>query len=376
MNEILEKILKIKYDYFLESREYGIKFLIYSQSKKELDYLNDYLTERTANFEETIKLYYLENINIFNDILKSLKNINYKIIQTFFNKIHYQYLIKLSNKVFIEIYKSEKDDYFIINWNKNIILCNKIKKNNHLLLYIYREVVFRYFENNNYIMLHGACFENNKKGYIICGKSGSGKSTFLISALENSRYFISNDRTLISENLIVNSLPMPLRITLGTIYNNSKLKKFIVTNFDFLKRDNPFSKENILAEKIPLKEKIEITIKEIENCYHKIGNNFIELEAIIIPEFDKNREEEEIELILKEDALKELLNEKYTPNDPLWISDWVYKRDSDVFKLMSFSEDILKKIISKTKIFKIKFGPKINKNFNKLITKLEKYNYF
>lgn len=374
MNKIFEKIVKIKYDYFLENKEYGVKFLIYSQSKKELNYLNDYLTERIENFEEVIKLYYVENEKIFNDISKKLENKKYEIIQTFFNKIHYKYRVRIDNKVFIEIYKSEKNDYFIINWNKNIIICNKIQKNNHLLIYIYREIVYRYFENNNYIMLHGACFENNKKGYIICGKSGSGKSTFLISALENSNYFISNDRVLISKNLVINSFPMPLRIGLGTVYNNDKLKKFIINNFDFLKRDNIFSKEDILIEKISIKEKIEITIKEIESCYHKIGNNFIKLEAIIIPEFDKNRKEEEIELISKEDIVEYLLNEKYTPNDPLWTNDWIYKRNLDINQLSFLSEKILREIISKVNIFRIKFGPKLNKNFDQLITKLDKYN--
>ena len=78
-----------------------------------------------------------------------------------------------------------------------------------------RELFIYFLNKKSSLFLHAACVEKNRKGIIILGEKGAGKTTTCIALLKLGYNFVSNDKLIIrniNQDIIWNGLPISIGI--------------------------------------------------------------------------------------------------------------------------------------------------------------------
>lgn len=357
---ILETIKKTNFILNKIVCEYGIKAHIYTQSKSSLKYLENYLTNQEKKYIKSLNIFVIINIQLF-DIVSFYvqKKKSYKK-ETFKNKYHNCLEIKENYK---DAYKRlsffylECPYYYIICWDNNVALLMKDEQKDipHILLYIYREYIYRTAENFGAVMFHAASIDIDNNGILLVGPQGAGKTTLLINLLESGKgRFVSNDRTLVFPDMSIDTIPMPVRVGLDTLYNTDILYHYVKKNYYDLKRRIDIPLDYIISKKVIQNVKVELTISDIRNCYQLSNKRGLKLNNIVLPDLHSGSKIVK-KKIKKENAFKLLLQQKYTPNDPLWKSDWICKRDKKESQLEFESLQLCNTIIENTDVYYLRF---------------------
>lgn len=272
-----------------------------------------------------------------------------------------------TNKSCIEVYYGEKQDYFIVRQkNYFYILCSKeCSKRTSLALYVIRELIYREYENNDAICLHAASCKVYNRGIALVGKPGSGKTGLLMALLEDKcADFISNDRVLVTLNMNLLSIPMPIRISIDSIVSSEILYQYVIDNERLLCRKQNFDVNKMKLVKTKCcREKLEVSPLELSKCFSVNCLDNSNLDVIIVPAFScQFKEGIEIEKINPEEIENILLQNCYTPKDPLWpepwfgrkniVDDWVVQR--------------IKRIVNTIPAYKVKFGIDVHRSLKKI----------
>ncbi|MDR2410424.1 MAG: hypothetical protein LBE13_20255 [Bacteroidales bacterium] len=329
----------------------------YSTCNDDVNYLQNFLhssrSDQSSNF---INLYVSQsNKEIKINILNIIDLEADKLIRTHLINSHYYHLYVDDNDIQVFIYYPIDTCYFIlVRGNDYLILFDDDYENKKSLpLYIIREIIYREYENSDLLCFHAAACKLVDAGVIIIGPPGSGKTTLLFSLIEHqSGTFISNDRALIgNQPTKIYTLPMPIRLNFATVNNSRALLNYINENSATLCR-----KQSVDDNQGAVRNKIELTPLEVSRCFNKDFQDNAPLKLLIIPEFcDINMGEIKI---IREDieiAKATLKEECYTPNDPLWIEPWFFRKNIN-------KDDVTKKIeniANNVPIFKVRYGKDI-----------------
>lgn len=110
----------------------------------------------------------------------------------------------------------------LIDSNNIYVLVDDLYKNSHVELSRYvREIITRVVEEDDFYIMHAAAVEKNGEVIVIAGDKGAGKTTMLLSLMENGYNIISNDRIFLGireENLFCYAWPGAVAISVDAIY--------------------------------------------------------------------------------------------------------------------------------------------------------------
>lgn len=202
--------------------------MVYTSNVNNLFDLEKYsikLTNFDIKTQYNYEIQYVEKRKIYNEFLKKLENKNYKDIFTHIDTFYKFY--KMNNyKIYVSNNKGQ--DYIVIKKQKKIIIISGQRDKSRCLSYIIREIVRIDSENNKNIIMHSSCLEINNQNILIVGDSGSGKTTLLFQLLSKTDgKYISNDRTIIDENLRTYSFPLKIRLGVETVDNIESLTSYL-----------------------------------------------------------------------------------------------------------------------------------------------------
>ncbi len=330
----------------------GVEILYYSNinNLEDLEKYNINIFKDIENDNYKYKIYFIEDIELYNEAFKVLENEKYKKIQ-----MHSATKYKLYNDSEIRIYLSDNygQEYLVIKKSKDIFIIAKQRDDSRCLMYVIREIIRLSAENQKNIILHSAYVQTEKNNILILGDSGSGKTTLLFQILDKRKSkFISNDRTLINGELKAHTFPIKIRIGVETInnikslYNYMKLKK--------------------LSD--GAKEKVSIYPLDIENWKKQCAFKDNKISKIIIPHIQPNVINTVRKLEIKS-AQKVIERNCYTPDDPEWKNRWFIEDYIFSEKEMINNKDtILKKLMEETNIYKLDYNGILDDEiFNKIL---------
>lgn len=245
------------------------------------------------------------------------------------------------NNYKIYVSNNKGQDYIVIKKQKKIIIISGQRDKSRCLSYIIREIVRIDSENNKNIIMHSSCLEINNQNILIVGDSGSGKTTLLFQLLSKTDgKYISNDRTIIDENLRTYSFPLKIRLGVETVDNIESLTSYLAI-------------KNITEVSNGKKIMYPLNIKEWKN---QLNSSTIPIKKIIIPEILLKEENKIMEI--SQDEIKQNLEANcFTPNDPVWKNRWFredYKNYDET--IIKSKEKIIEKLIRNTKKIKLKFN--------------------
>ena len=136
-------------------------------------------------------------------------------------------------------------------------------------LRVVREVALRAAEDSGACLFHSACVVTGQRGWLICGKSGAGKTTMVNAILRNSsRRYLSNDKTLIRTSLqTVDAIDWPVAARLGfetlrAAGLESRVAEQRPTRVDQASYRQKASDEHCAARVWGSRDKIELTPRE------------------------------------------------------------------------------------------------------------------
>lgn len=315
--------------------------MVYTSNVNNLFDLEKYsikLTNFDIKTQYNYEIQYVEKRKIYNEFLKKLENKNYKDIFTHIDTFYKFY--KMNNyKIYVSNNKGQ--DYIVIKKQKKIIIISGQRDKSRCLSYIIREIVRIDSENNKNIIMHSSCLEINNQNILIVGDSGSGKTTLLFQLLSKTDgKYISNDRTIIDENLRTYSFPLKIRLGVETVDNIESLTSYLAI-------------KNITEVSNGKKIMYPLNIKEWKN---QLNSSTIPIKKIIIPEILLKEENKIMEI--SQDEIKQNLEANcFTPNDPVWKNRWFredYKNYDET--IIKSKEKIIEKLIRNTKKIKLKFN--------------------
>lgn len=342
------------YSFFSEIISSRICFKIYAETYAPIKYLLHYSVQGNK-YNDIFNVFYIINKDMYKIVKELLDGYigNERKTVSYLEKMEY---VITSGIIEYTIFCEKAMNYFeIVYGNKCIIISDKESNEVvHQLLYVYRDILFRTCINNNGVLLHAACFVHNSKSYLLLGDKCAGKTTILINCITSLNCLaIANDRALILDNSIF-PFPMPLRIGRDTILNNKKLYDYISNNFNKLTRVN----KNITSFTDYINndsnEKIELTVREFEECFCLNIIENIELGGIFILE-NELCSEFAIHEMKKEDVFDMLNKQNYSISDPLWSEPWIVKYKYSKSCIRITSEKEIEKIMNRIPVFKIKY---------------------
>lgn len=285
----------------------------------------------------------------FSRLQKYIQNNCVQIIEPFENEKNLvsfnkgkQLFLQWPNKYIVKKYNNNRYHIFVNN-----------EQDVKYLFRVIREIIVRLQENCNKFFFHGTAFEINKKGIAILGNSGSGKTTFLTSILEENSNdkvkVLSNDRIFLykDDEFKIDFFPIPIRYKLGTVQNNIYLKNFFKKMPEYYNSfNNEVSFPTPLTMISSVFKNVSLTEKTKLNC-------------VILPFFDvnnknkfkivKTHDKEKIELILKT---------CFTPNDVESLRvPWIYPRKYNEQFLLGASYKFVYELVKNIPVYKIEYGP-------------------
>lgn len=334
-----------------------------SEKYEDILYLNDFIPVRFEDAYNPNYTIYMASLSL--DMKQKLADLIEKksdcTIRNHVTDSHYCHTHAIGS-LLIKVYYRKECSYFIIHYENVFYILYDVAYINKksLALYVVRELIYRESENRDCICFHAASCRIKQNGVVLIGDSGAGKTSLLVALMEKFKGdFISNDRALISADLDIFPLPMPVRISPGTIISNDRLHNFIVSNAPQLCR---FSAEQIKEinqrnfKNSP--KKLELSPKEISECFSVKRLASAKLKMIIIPKYDPHNCGMLMETIDFKSAKDFLLRNCFTPNDPLWITPWFGRRSINFTDVLNIIDGIIQKI----PVYRIVFGPDVYLN--------------
>lgn len=218
--------------------------------------------------------------------------------QTKNEKINYIRLKLILIKKLCQLFDEDKLDMYgnpqvindkeetMVNWHKNLVFLIKKIENEYLVLcYIDKKLSYNHISlamsgivsaiinhKENHISFHGSCFADYKNSFVICGSSGSGKSTICSYLCCNGCDFISDDLCVIrknEDNYICNNGINAIRVN-SDILDIIKSKKRIRKLY---KNSHKYCIEQITSPiKKPLKAILLLVDSQKEFSYKRIEN--------------------------------------------------------------------------------------------------------
>lgn len=302
------------------------------------------------NNKTLITIHYINDNSIYNEMFKNLNYDKKETISSFENEYYDKY-----NDIFV----SSKNRYLIKNINNanfNIVCKENLKRPE--LIYIIREIYVRLQENKNALFLHANGININNKGLMLCGNSGSGKTTFMLKLFEaekNEFNYLSNDRIFLKPDNKIEYFPIPIILANGTARNIAPIYNYLLNKEHLY--DSEYTKEILLNGKDTDKYALfKRYIKEIfPNCNLKEQTA---LNGIIIPKINFNTKDIQIEEIRD---YKKLLPICFTPTDRESLrKPWILKRIYNDEELLNKSEYILKETVNKNAFFTVEYNPNLD----------------
>lgn len=354
----IKEILKIcehniKYENIIELLENKV---LYSSNVNNLIDLKKYSLniitkiEKNNNNEFIYYIYYNIDINLYKKALSSLKNKKFEMKQ-----VHSKTKYKYYKENDLQIYLSDniKQEYLVIKEYKNIYILSKNKDESRCLLYVIREIIRIVSENKRNIILHAGCVRNSKQNILMVGDSGSGKTTLIFQLLAKADFeFVSNDRTIVDNDLRTFEFPIKVRVGFETINHIKTLQKFIISNnINKIEDDKIILYPKDINRWKKQKEKDDnktITKIIIPNINPKIKNNIEKLSQY------------NTKIILEKNC--------YVLDDPEWKNKWFEK---DYFfhenEIEKFKEKIIKKLVKNVRTYRINYNGIVDNNIINMI---------
>ncbi|MCC9087165.1 MULTISPECIES: hypothetical protein [Bacillus] len=218
-------------------------------------------------------------------------------------------------------------------------------------LRIVREIALRTLENQGGCFTHAAAvsFEEGKKGALIIGDKGAGKSTTMWQFLHNGGAdFITNDRSismLEGQELTVYGWPMCLALGVGTVQATTNIQELKNRTFsrsqDERIWDETISTEEEAKEKWASGCKFEITPKEAAEMTGATIRSSTKVDMVIFPSLKIGSGEIRLVPVKKDDqkAKDIMLANIREPEDPDYLKGWLGLRSvSDTFLEQKASE--------------------------------------
>lgn len=365
---IFDEIKIYNYPFYLEIISARICFKIYSETNFPIKYLLNYAV-KGDKYDDTYNIYYLVN----KDMNKTIKYLLDSYVSNEIYTVSY-----LSKKEYViesiineyRIFCEEAMNYFEIVCGNTCVIIARTENDKvvHQLLYIYRDILFRTCINKKGLLLHAACIVYNSKAYLLLGDKGAGKTTILINCITSLNcQAIANDRAIILDNSIF-PFPMPLRIGRNTILNNPKLFDYLNRSFDKLTRKHKsiISFADYIGKNS--QDKIELTLREFEECFSFNTIENIELGGIFVLE-NTSCSEIFFDRMGKDCAFCTVNKQNYSVRDPLWNEPWIVKYKCSKTCLQTYAEKEIKKIIERVPVYNIKY------NINSFYECVEKIGY-
>lgn len=164
--------------------------------------------------------------------------------------------------------------------------------------YVFETLLSINIEYNGGIQFHAACCEFNGNGYIITGKSGSGKTSLLFDILKNGGYFHSNDRVAVfkeGEKYVAYSIPIPVNVPIKMMNTMEEWKSNDVvcnakpgTKIRFLVNELPILLGEKIVKKIDIQNIISVDYSDDEPSFKILDNGNINDYIELLTPFDEN----------------------------------------------------------------------------------------
>ena len=254
---------------------------------KQINHINNFYIPYLYEKKNTnkVKISYIEDKNLYLDILKLCKGKEYKVYQSFDNQIHREY--EIDNKKYFII---DNNEYICIKYNDENykIITDGRYKGIRWPFRIVREILVRKNEDNNGLFMHGTGLTINEEGILILGNSRAGKTTLATKLLstEEEINFLSNDRVFIyhDKESSMEYFPIPIVYAIGTVRNNPKL-------------DNYFRETKILETRMGKNyetalnnDKVDVPLADISKMFDNVENTpTSKLDVIIFSKINKNK---------------------------------------------------------------------------------------
>lgn len=311
--------------------------------------------------ENAINIEYIENKNLFNNLLNEFNTNTYEVLNTFEHERHYKlvingytYFLQPPNKYIVK--KTNNYNFTVIGDGE--------KETIKYVFRIIREILVRLQENNSKFFFHATSLKINDKGIAILGNSGSGKTTLFSSLLFNGCKILSNDRTFFYNNgrFMMDYFPIPVVYKIGTVKNNESLNNYILNGNHYL-----------LTNKFYLGEQsYPVPLTDITKIFK--NTSLIESTNLDILIFSKiilsKNNYIAIKELTPENSLKLLKSVCFTPVDNESLrSEWIYTRNKTESELYESADKFLNDLVISTKIFYLEFGKEVD-NLFQIICKL------
>lgn len=203
--------------------------------------------------------------------------------------------------------KNEEDSlYYYIEKTQTKVLAKLAKKTIYLsgsdlyvmFVYVYETLLSISIEHKGGIQLHGACCQWDKKGYIITGKSGGGKTTLMFNILKKGGLFHSNDRVAVyieDNGIIAYSIPIPVNVPIDMMRSidgwkdkkvvknakdNTKIR-FMVSQLGYIFKDK-------MVQTTKIDKIIVVNYSQTEPEYEKIEAGNLKDYLEILSPYDEN----------------------------------------------------------------------------------------
>lgn len=350
----------------------NVEFKIQTNDKdiyiKQLKHILEFYIPYEGKKTKVINMEYIEDVNLFNKIIKEAKSQKSKSYQTFTNQVHKEYQGNDGEKYYI----IDNQEYVCVKENDNSykIITNGKEEGVKWLFRVIREILVRVNEENNGLYMHSTALNIDNSGIMILGNSGSGKTTLATKLLESNEdiNFLSNDRVFMyaQDKIKMEYFPIPIVYAMGTVKHCDALDRYF-KNTRILE-----SRVGKKYEKSSDEVKVDVPLTDISkifpNCKMTPTSN---IDLIIMAKMNKYIDKDFIfkKLSYKEKMVK--LNQTcFTPYD--WESlrlEWLYKRRLSMNDLVENKINTIDTIINNTEILELEYG--LNISNKKLIKRIK-----
>lgn len=348
----------LEYIFFRTFLIFGVKINIYANDIINIDFLKMYEDKNDKEVLYEKNIYCVKNSDILNEYLNYFDINNAQIIKSYVKSYYYEIdSIFIRDNLSHIVEKKGNNIFFIYDF--------KLENKENKLWCIIREIIHRNTEERGGIMLHSAAlYSKNQNNILILGEKGAGKTTLLTTLLEFNDYlFSSNERVLIrKEDEKALSIHYPIRLGIRNILNNERLYKYVKNNYCKLKKEQTVSLEMLEEYKKnkSLEEqslfKIEFDVKEFIDCFNVEYKSILKPKIVLLPKISSEMRGYKIEVLKKNDIIKAIQKQCYTPYDKTWLEPWIEKRKIDNEILVTNAFKFIRKISNYLIGIRIEYG--------------------
>lgn len=230
---------------------------------------------------------------------------------------------------------------------------------------VIRELFSRDLENRGFCLFHSGAVAWGQRGVLIPGRSGSGKTTAVLSLVEHAEAsFMTNDCTYVglyedSVDLELVAWPEAARVGLGTLHASAKLRKWLNKETMFRYEQEPLDHERLstLTQRELWSETrdVELTPRELAQTFGSGLAVRAHLKAIVFPRISQESITSEVSIPRREWIYTVLTGESLTPIDPHY-PDWLGLRKRTESDLRDLSKRVSGQIADSIPSWRVKFG--------------------